>query len=261
MNSVKTYTLFTDHDVYLFKEGKHYKLYEKFGAHSVEKDGIQGVYFSVWAPNAKKVSVIGNFNLWNHKEHILYPRWDESGIWEGFIAGLTWGTLYKYAIETAYGEILEKSDPYALSWEQNIQAASLVSTTWYEWSDHEWLQNRWRKNSLEAPISVYEMHIGSWVREGYAPNQFLNYRDVAERLIPYIKEMGFTHVEFMPVMEYPYDPSWGYQITGFYAATSRFGSPQDLMFLIDELHKNEIGVILDWVPSHFPGDANGLHRF
>lgn len=261
MNSVKTYTLFTEHDIYLFKEGKHYRLYDKFGAHSVEKDGIQGVYFSVWAPNAKKVSVIGNFNHWNHKDHILYPRWDESGIWEGFIAGLTWGTLYKYAIETAYGEILEKSDPYALSWEQNIQAASLVSTTWYEWGDKEWIQNRWKKNNLEAPISVYELHLGSWVRDGDAPDRFLNYRDIAKKLVPYIKELGFTHVEFMPVMEYPYDPSWGYQITGFYAATSRFGSPQDLMYLIDELHKNDIGVILDWVPSHFPGDANGLHRF
>ncbi|MDC8104234.1 1,4-alpha-glucan branching protein GlgB [Chryseobacterium sp. B21-037] len=261
MNSVKTYTLFTDHDVYLFKEGKHYKLYDKFGAHSVEKDGVSGVYFSVWAPNAKKVSVIGNFNNWNHKEHILYPRWDGSGIWEGFIADLKWGTLYKYAIETTYGDLLEKSDPYALSWEQNLQAASLISTTWYEWKDQEWMDSRWKKNRLEAPISVYEMQLGSWVREEDHPDKFLNYRDIAKKLVPYIIEMGFTHVEFMPVMEFPYDPSWGYQITGFYAATSRFGSPQDLMFLIDELHKNDIGVILDWVPSHFPGDANGLHRF
>ncbi|MGI9579713.1 1,4-alpha-glucan branching protein GlgB [Chryseobacterium sp. RRHN12] len=261
MNSVKTYTLFTDHDVYLFKEGRHYKLYGKFGAHSAEKDGVKGVYFSVWAPNAKKVSVIGNFNNWNHKDHILFPRWDGSGIWEGFIEGLTWGTLYKYAIETQGGEILEKSDPYALSWEQNIQAASLVSTTWYEWNDQEWMGHRWERNRLEAPLSVYELHLGSWVRDGDYPDRFLNYRDIAKKLVPYIREMGFTHVEFMPVMEYPYEPSWGYQITGFYAATSRFGSPQDLMFLIDELHNNEIGVILDWVPSHFPGDANGLHRF
>jgi alpha-1,4-glucan:alpha-1,4-glucan 6-glycosyltransferase len=261
MNSVKTYTLFTDHDIYLFKEGKHYKLYDKFGAHSVEKDGIQGIYFSVWAPNAKKVSVIGNFNSWNHQDHILFPRWDGSGIWEGFIAGLTLGTLYKYAVETTRGEILEKSDPYALSWEQNIQAASMVSTTWYEWNDKDWLQNRWKKNSLKAPLSVYELHVGSWMRSDEDPEKFLNYRDLAEKLVPYIREMEFTHVEFMPVMEYPYDPSWGYQITGFFAATSRFGTPQDLMFLIDELHKNDIGVILDWVPSHFPGDANGLHRF
>ncbi|WP_336703758.1 1,4-alpha-glucan branching protein GlgB [Chryseobacterium indologenes] len=261
MNSVKTYTLFTDHDVYLFKEGRHYKLYGKFGAHSAEKEGVKGVYFSVWAPNAKKVSVIGNFNNWNHKDHILFPRWDESGIWEGFIEGLTWGTLYKYAVETQGGEILEKSDPYAVSWEQNIQAASLVSTTWYEWNDQKWMDNRWGNNRLEAPLSVYELHLGSWVREEDQPQRFLNYRDIAKKLVPYIKEMGFTHVELMPVMEYPYEPSWGYQITGFYAATSRFGSPQDLMFLIDELHNNEIGVILDWVPSHFPGDANGLHRF
>ena len=261
MNSVKNHSLFSDHDVYLFREGKHYMLYEKFGAHSVEKDGVKGVYFSVWAPFAKKVSVIGNFNHWNTKESVLYPRWDESGIWEGFIAGLSWGTLYKYAIETTRGEILEKSDPFALSWEQNIQAASLVSTTWYDWEDTEWMQNRWKNNSLNAPISVYEMHLGSWLRNENEPERFLNYRDIAKKLIPYIKEMGFTHVEFMPVMEYPYDPSWGYQITGFFAATSRFGSPQDLMFLINELHKNNIGVILDWVPSHFPGDANGLHRF
>ncbi|WP_411812646.1 1,4-alpha-glucan branching protein GlgB [Chryseobacterium scophthalmum] len=261
MNFVKTYTLFTDHDVYLFKEGKHYRLYEKFGAHSVEKDGVKGVYFSVWAPNAKKVSVIGNFNNWNHREHILFPRWDQSGIWEGFIPALSLGTLYKYAIETVQGKILEKSDPYALSWEQNLQAASMVSTNWYEWGDLEWLEKRWQKNSLDAPISVYELHLGSWLRNENNPEKFLNYRDIASKLVPYINEMGFTHVEFMPVMEYPYDPSWGYQITGFFAATSRFGSPQDLMFLINELHKNDIGVILDWVPSHFPGDANGLHRF
>ncbi|KQT23426.1 glycogen branching protein [Chryseobacterium sp. Leaf405] len=261
MNSVKTYTLFTDHDIYLFKEGKHYKLYEKFGAHSAEKDGVQGIYFSVWAPNAKKVSVIGNFNTWNSQDHILFPRWDGSGIWEGFIAGLTWGTLYKYAIETYSGEILEKSDPYALSWEQNLQAASLVSTNWYEWNDKEWMKNRWRKNTLSAPISVYEMHLGSWVRSTDNPERFLNYREIAEKLVLYIREIGFTHVEFMPIMEFPYDPSWGYQITGFFAANSRFGSPQDLMFLIDELHKNGIGVILDWVPSHFPGDANGLYKF
>ncbi len=261
MNSVKTYTLFTDEDVYLFKEGRHYKLYDKFGVHSAEKEGKKGVYFSVWAPNAKKVSVIGNFNNWNHKDHILFPRWDESGIWEGFIEGLTWGTLYKYAIETIGGEILEKSDPYAVSWEQNIQAASLVSTTWYEWNDQEWMENRWKKNNLEAPISVYELHLGSWIRDEDNPERFLNYRDIAGRLVPYVKEMGFTHVELMPVMEYPYEPSWGYQITGFFAATSRFGSPQDLMFLIEELHQNHIGVILDWVPSHFPGDANGLYRF
>ncbi len=261
MTQVQPYSLFTEHDIYLFKEGKHFRLYEKFGSHSAESDGKSGVYFAVWAPNAKEVSVIGNFNNWHSEANKLFPRWDGSGIWEGFVPGLTWGTLYKYAIRTHNGDLLEKSDPYALSWEQNIQAASLVSTNWYEWTDENWMENRHQKNNLEAPISVYEMHLGSWMRGTDDPTRFFNYREIAERLIPYLKNMEFTHVEFMPVMEHPYEPSWGYQVTGFYAANSRFGSPQDLMFLIDELHKNNIGVILDWVPSHFPGDANGLHFF
>ncbi len=261
MNTVKPFSLFTDHDVYLFREGSHFKLYEKFGSHSVEVEGKSGVYFSVWAPNAKQVSVIGEFNNWHSESHVLSPRWDGSGIWEGFIEGLSWGTLYKYAIRAPKGELLEKSDPYALSWEQNIQAASLVSTNWYEWKDKDWMSKRWEKNNTKAPISVYEIHLGSWMRGTDHQNQFLNYREIAERLIPYLKEMEFTHVEFMPVMEHPYEPSWGYQVTGFFAANSRFGSPQDLMFLIDELHQQDIGVILDWVPSHFPGDANGLHYF
>ncbi len=261
MSSVQPFSLFTEHDIYLFKEGKHFRLYDKFGSHSVENNGTNGVYFSVWAPHAKEVSVIGNFNGWHSDVHKLYPRWDGSGIWEGFIAGLTWGTLYKYGIRTEKGVLLEKSDPFALSWEQNVQASSLVSTTWFEWNDESWMQERWKKNNLEAPLSVYEMHLGSWMRGTDDPEKFFNYKEIAERLVPYIKEMGFTHVEFMPVMEYPYDPSWGYQVTGFFAATSRFGSPQDLMYLINELHKNDIGVILDWVPSHFPGDVNGLHFF
>ena len=258
---VKPFSLFTDHDIYLFKEGKHFKLYEKFGSHEVEVDGLKGVYFAVWAPNAREVSVIGNFNGWHSEAHKLQIRWDDSGIWEGFIPGLQLGTVYKYAIRTYQGDLLEKSDPYALSMEQSIQSAAVVSTTYYEWKDADWMANRWKKNNLEAPISVYEMHLGSWMRGLDDPQRFFNYREIAERLVPYLQAMNFTHVEFMPVMEYPYDPSWGYQITGFYAATSRFGSPQDLMYLISELHKAEIGVILDWVPSHFPGDANGLHYF
>ncbi|QOW10305.1 1,4-alpha-glucan branching protein GlgB [Kaistella flava (ex Peng et al. 2021)] len=261
MQNVIPHSLFTDHDIYLFKEGNHYKLYEKFGAHSTAIDGVEGVYFSVWAPFAKEVSVIGDFNKWHSETHKLLPRWDESGIWEGFIADLKWGDVYKYGIRTNNGVLLEKGDPFALSWEQNLQAGSLVSTTWFEWNDKNWMKERSKKNSLKAPMSVYEMHLGSWMRGTDNPDRFFNYREIAERLVPYIKEMEFTHVEFMPVMEYPYDPSWGYQITGFFAATSRFGSPQDLMFLINELHRNEIGVILDWVPSHFPGDANGLHFF
>ena len=261
MQNVLPHSLFTDHDTYLFKEGNHYRLYEKFGAHSLNVDGVVGVYFSVWAPFAKEVSVIGEFNQWHSETHKLLPRWDESGIWEGFIAGLKWGDVYKYGIRTKDGVLLEKGDPFALSWEQNLQASSLVSTTWFEWSDKNWMKERSKKNALKAPMSVYEMHLGSWMRGTDDPDRFFNYREIAERLVPYMREMGFTHVEFMPVMEYPYDPSWGYQVTGFFAATSRFGSPQDLMFLINELHRNEIGVILDWVPSHFPGDANGLHFF
>lgn len=261
MENVRPHTLFTEHDIYLFREGKHYRLYEKFGSHDAEIDGVKGTYFSVWAPHAAEVSVLGNFNRWHSETHKLYPRWDGSGIWEGFIAGLSWGTIYKYGIRTRKGALLEKSDPYALSWEQNIQAASQISTTWYEWSDQDWMLERTGKNSLEAPISVYELHLGSWMRSAENTERFLSYREIAEHLIPYIKEMGFTHVEFMPVMEHPYEPSWGYQITGYFAANSRFGAPQDLMNLIDELHRNGIGVILDWVPSHFPGDANGLHFF
>lgn len=261
MDNVLPYSLFTEHDIYLFREGSHYKLYEKFGAHSVTVNGVEGVYFSVWAPHAKQVSVIGDFNQWHSENHVLFPRWDESGIWEGFISGLKWGDVYKYGIRTNKDVLLEKGDPFALSWEQNLQAGSLVSTTWFEWNDGDWMSGRAKKNSLQAPMAVYEMHLASWMRGTDDPTKFFSYREIAERLVPYIKEMGFTHVEFMPVMEYPYDPSWGYQITGFFAATSRFGSPQDLMFLINELHRNDIGVLLDWVPSHFPGDANGLHFF
>ncbi len=261
MEKVIFHSLFTEQDIYLFREGKHYKLYDKFGSHTMEIDGIKGTYFSVWVPFAKEVSVIGDFNHWHSERHKLFPRWDGSGIWEGFIEGLEWGTVYKYAIRTNKGVLLEKGDPFALSWEQNVQAGSLVSTTWFEWNDKKWMNERWKKNTLNAPMSVYEMHLGSWMRGTDNPEKFFNYREIAERLLPYIKEMAFTHVEFMPIMEYPYDPSWGYQVTGFFAATSRFGSPQDLMFLINELHNNDIGVILDWVPSHFPGDANGLHFF
>ena len=227
MKKVAPFSLFTEHDIYLFREGKHYKLYDKFGAHSVEIDGKKGVYFSVWAPFAKEVSVIGDFNQWHSEAHKLLPRWDSSGIWEGFIPDLNWGTIYKYAIRTNKNILLEKGDPFALSWEQNVQASSVVSTTYFDWSDKNWMANRWKINNLNAPISVYEIHLGSWMRGLDDPEKFFNYREIAERLVPYLKEMNFTHVEFMPVMEYPYDPSWGYQVTGFFAATSRFGSPQD----------------------------------
>ncbi|MFC0345103.1 1,4-alpha-glucan branching protein GlgB [Epilithonimonas hispanica] len=259
--SVQPYSLFSDFDIYLFRSGKHTRLYEKFGSHKIEVDGVSGVYFAVWAPNASVVSVMGNFNNWDSFSHKLAGRWDQSGIWEGFIPGLDFGEVYKYGIQTTEGILLEKADPYALCFENAMQAGSAVCTTWYEWQDQDWIQKRWRYNSLESPISVYEMHLGSWMRDPGNPDRFLSYGEIADKLVPYLKAMNFTHVELMPVMEYPYDPSWGYQITGFYAATSRFGGPQELMYLISELHKNNIGVFLDWVPSHFPGDANGLHRF
>ncbi|RRQ46057.1 1,4-alpha-glucan branching protein GlgB [Chryseobacterium sp. SC28] len=258
---VQPYSLFSDFDIYLFRSGNHTRLYEKFGSHKVTVDGVSGVYFSVWAPTAAEVSVMGNFNQWNSFSHQLAGRWDQSGIWEGFIPGLDLGEVYKYGIRTNKGLLLEKADPYALCFENAVQAGSIVCTTWYEWQDEDWMKNRAKHNSLESPISVYEMHLGSWMRDPGNPERFLSYGEVADKLVPYLKAMNFTHVEFMPVMEYPFDPSWGYQITGFYAATSRFGSPQELMYLISELHKNNIGVFLDWVPSHFPGDANGLHFF
>jgi 1,4-alpha-glucan branching enzyme len=261
MHEVEPFSLFTEHDIYLFKEGQHFRLYEKFGSHEAELNGKKGIYFSVWAPFAKMVSVISNFNAWNSYSHPLFPRWDQSGIWEGFIPEIKLGEVYKYGILTKDNILLEKGDPFAFSWEQNVQAGSVITSTWFEWKDEDWIKNRYQHNNLSAPISVYEMHLASWMRGTDDPEQFFNYKEIAERLVPYLKEMNFTHVEFMPVMEYPYDPSWGYQITGFFAATSRFGSPQDLMYLINELHKNDIGVYLDWVPSHFPGDANGLHIF
>lgn len=255
------YSRFTDYDISLFRSGKHFKLYEKLGSHTVEFNGENGTYFAVWAPNAIGVSVSGNFNGWNQQSHPMNVRWDGSGIWEIFIPRIALGEVYKYIITSADGITLEKSDPFALQCELPPKTASIVSTTWYEWNDRSWMQKRHEKNALNKPVSVYEMHLGSWLRDVNAPDIFLNYRRIAKKLVPYLREMNFTHVEFMPVMEHPYYPSWGYQITGYFAATSRYGSPQDLMFLIEELHKNDIGVILDWVPSHFPGDAHGLFHF
>jgi len=258
---VEVYSLFTDYDIALFRSGKHFKLYEKLGSHTVTQKGKEGVHFAVWAPNAQSVSVIGNFNGWNPHSHQLFVRWDSSGIWEGFIEGIGLGEIYKYHIQTHEGEHLEKADPFALYSELPPRTASIVATTWYVWNDNAWMRNRIDHNALDKPFSVYEMHLGSWIRDPNEPERFLNYREIADKLVPYVKQMGFTHVELLPVMEHPYYPSWGYQITGYFAAASRYGSPQDLMYLIELLHKSNIGVILDWVPSHFPGDAHGLHRF
>jgi 1,4-alpha-glucan branching enzyme len=259
--SVEPYSLLTDYDVSLFKSGKHFKLYEKLGSHVIEYKGVIGTYFGVWAPNAQYVAVIGNFNGWDRGSHPLNPRWDSSGIWEGFIPHVGNGETYKYFMNSPNGEDLEKSDPFALRWELPPHTASIVADTYYEWSDKEWMATRYRHNGLDRPYSVYEMHVGSWARNPESPDEFLTYRQLAEKLVPYIKEMGFTHVEFMPIMEHPYYPSWGYQISGFYAASCRYGTPQDLMYLVEKLHEAEIGVILDWVPSHFPGDAHALYNF
>ncbi|WP_140939652.1 1,4-alpha-glucan branching protein GlgB [Sphingobacterium lumbrici] len=259
--AVEVFSLLTDFDIELFKAGRHFRLYEKLGSQTIFLDGRQGVYFAVWAPNAQVVSVVGNFNGWNPHSHHLNVRWDGSGIWEGVIFDIGMGEVYKYHIHSFSGHHVDKSDPFALMTEIPPHTASIVSTTWYQWHDEKWMRRRNVYNSLQSPISVYEMHIGSWIRDPDDPERLLSYREVAEKLVPYVKNLGFTHVEFMPVMEHPYYLSWGYQVTGYYAASSRYGSPQDLMFLIEQLHKNEIGVLLDWVPSHFPGDDHGLRNF
>ncbi len=262
MPSVISMSLFTDFDIHLIGAGKHYKLYEKMGSKLIVHDGVAGTYFAVWAPNAKSVSVIGEFNGWNRDSHKLQSRWDSSGIWEGFIPGVGEGTIYKYNIRTrGSGASLEKGDPFAQQWETPPKTASVVREVKYKWRDAKWMKNRAKINSLDAPVSVYEMHIGSWKRKFDEQNRSLTYRELAAELVPYIKNLGFTHVEFMPVMEHPFFGSWGYQITGYFAPSSRFGSPEDFAFLVDELHRAGIGVLLDWVPSHFPGDAHGLFRF
>jgi 1,4-alpha-glucan branching enzyme len=258
---VESVSRFSEFDIFLFKEGKHYKLYEKLGSHVMEYNGVVGTYFAVWAPNANSVSIIGNFNGWNREGHPLFSRWDNSGIWEGWIPNIGRGEVYKYFIRSTNGQHLEKADPFAFWCEIGPQTASIVWDTWYEWKDEQWLEARKEKNKLNAPISVYEMHLGSWRRDPSEPERHLTYHEIADALIPYLKEMGFTHVEFMPVMEHPYTPSWGYQITGYFSVAARMGTPQELMFLIDRLHQEGIGVYMDWVPSHFPGDAHGLFRF
>lgn len=259
-DKVIAYSRFTDLDIHLFREGKHFTIYNKLGSHTEKVNGQAGVYFAVWAPNAAKVSVIGDFNYWNNQEHELAVRWDGSGIWEGFIPGIAAGTAYKYAIWSNQGQYLEKGDPYATYWEHPPRTASVVWDKTFTWGDKSWLAKRISANGLNKPQSVYEVHMGSWRRKGDG-SQFLTYRDLAAELVPYVKEMGFTHVEFMPVMEHPFYGSWGYQIHGYFAPTSRFGEPEDFKFLVNAFHKAGIGVLLDWVPSHFPGDAHGLYQF
>ncbi len=254
------HSLFTDFDINLFKAGKHYNLFDKMGSHPMTLNGVQGTYFAVWAPSAKKVSVVGDFNYWLEGDHALNVRWDGSGIWEGFIPNVGPGNLYKYKIQSHHnGVVTEKADPYARFCEHPPQTASVVWEEAYTWKDKKWLTQRKKSNQLDQAISVYEVHLSSWKKK--ADGKSLSYADMAKELVTYVKEMAYTHVEFMPLMEYPYDPSWGYQLTGYYAPTSRFGTPVELKALIDAFHQENIAVILDWVPSHFPSDDHGLGFF
>ncbi len=256
------FSLLTDHDIYLFKEGNHFRLYDKLGAHVVKNGSVKGTHFAVWAPNAARVSVVGDFNEWNPQTHPLAPRWDDSGIWEGFIPKLGKGSVYKYHIVSNHnGYTVNKGDPLAFFWEMPPNTASVVWDLDYTWGDDLWQQKQGEHNSFHAPLSIYEVHLGSWRRDPSDPNRLLSYNEIAPMLAQYVKEMGFTHVEFLPVMEHPFYASWGYQTLGYFAPTRRYGSPQDLMYLIDHLHQNDIGVILDWVPSHFPTDEYGLGYF
>ena len=255
-------SLLSEDDVRNFQNGTHYALYEIMGSRSIEVMGVWGLYFCVWAPNATELSVKGHFNEWRNHEYNLYPRWDKSGIWEGFIPHLGWGETYKYHITGYAGRKLDKGDPFANYWERRPHTASITWNLNYDWQDQAWMQKRKEHNALDAPWSIYELHLASWQRPVPSDEESYNsYDQIARQLIPYLLDLSFTHVEFMPVMEHPFDGSWGYQCTGFFAPTSRFGDPQGFMRLIDELHQAGIGVILDWVPSHFPYDAHGLFMF
>jgi 1,4-alpha-glucan branching enzyme len=259
MSQVKPYSLLSDFDVALFLNGRHTRLYDKLGAFEIRHENELGTFFAVWAPNAEAVYVIGNFNFWDKNSHPLNKRWDESGIWEGFIPGINNGETYKYGLKTTTGEYLEKLDPMGLYCETPPKTASIIWSTYKEWNDQSWMQERSLKNASQAPMSIYEVHLASWQKT--LEDDYLSYDDLSTKLVDYVKEMAYTHVELMPIMEHPYSPSWGYQITGYFAPSSRFGDPQGFMRLVEKFHQAGIGVILDWVPSHFPGDAHGLRNF
>ena len=254
-------SLLTDNDLYLFNEGSHFRLYDKLGARVVTHAGTSGTYFAVWAPNAEQVSVIGDFNGWDKRRHRLSPK-GQSGIWEGFFPGVGKGTLFKYHIVSRFnGYRVDKADPFSIFNETPPKTASIVWDLDYHWADHEWMASRRQHNALDKPMATYEMHVGSWRRVLAEGNRSLSYRELATQLADYLQQMGYTHVEFLPVMDHPFFGSWGYQITGYFAPSGNYGTPQDFMHLIDSLHQRGIGVILDWVPSHFPTDEHGLAFF
>lgn len=256
-------SLLTGDDLYLFNEGSHCRLYETMGAHPLKADGVDGTYFAVWAPNAERVSVLGDFNYWTPGRHPLRPGGD-SGVWEGFIHGVSSGMLYKYHLASRSGYQVEKADPFAFRAEPAPRTGSIAWDLGYSWGDQQWMAARHRHNAADAPWAVYEVHLGSWRRTPGPPGEEdrrLTYREAAPLLAEYAGRMGFTHVEFLPLTEHPFYGSWGYQGTGYFAPTSRYGTPQDFMYLIDYLHQHGIGVILDWVPSHFPTDEHGLGYF
>ncbi len=265
---------FTDFDSYLFGEGTHHKIYDKLGAHLTEQDGNAGVWFAVWAPNAQSVSVVGDFNQWDASQTPMHRN--TMGVWQTFVPGLSLGATYKYAVTTAQGSTVLKTDPYGYQQEVRPATASIVTDLSYTWQDADWLERRRCTDPHDQPISVYEVHLGSWLHtslenpvEGGQPvpvphkpgARFLTYRELGDRLIPYAKEVGYTHIELLPITEHPFDGSWGYQVVGYYAPTSRYGTPQDFMYFVDQCHQNGIGVIVDWVPGHFPKDEHGLAWF
>ncbi|MBN2032413.1 MAG: 1,4-alpha-glucan branching protein GlgB [Deltaproteobacteria bacterium] len=255
------FTLLTDDDLYMFNEGSHLELYEKMGSRVIHRDGLKGTYFAVWAPDAEKVAVMGEFNGWDKTGHYLSPR-GQSGIWEGFVTGVGKGMVYKYHIYSRWGGYrVDKADPFAVHSEVPPLTGSIVWDLDYSWGDREWMSHRGERHKPGAPMSIYEMHLGSWRRVAEEANRPLTYRELAPGLAEYLKDMGFTHVEFLPVTEHPFYGSWGYLSLGYFAPTSRYGTPQDFMYLIDCLHQQGIGVILDWVPSHFPRDEHGLGFF
>jgi 1,4-alpha-glucan branching enzyme len=255
------FTLLSGDDLHLFNEGTHAHLHQKLGAHLLQRGGVAGTYFAVWAPNARTVSAVGDFNGWDPSANPLQPK-ESSGIWEGLVPGVVKGALYKFHIESRHaGYRVDKTDPFAFFCEISPKTASIVWDLAYDWEDGTWMAERGGRDSLDAPMAIYEMHLGSWMRAPNGSGTPLSYRDLAPRLAEYLTRQNFTHVEFLPVMEHPFYGSWGYQTTGYFAPTSRYGTPQDFMYLVDHLHRHGIGVILDWVPSHFPTDKHALGYF